>query len=588
MASTNVNYLCLGCMNMLPHPKAVCPNCGWSRQTNQGNATSQLEQGITLTNPTNGNRYLIGKAIGEGGFGIVYVAFDMTNNRKVAIKEYFPKQFVNRAHSGMVIPITDTQANRNFLDEQKRRFYQEAEKMYMFRDSPNVVNVLDYFETPKPEQNETDESKTNTAYIVMEFIEGQTLAQVLSRQPNERLPLQTVLANLKPIIDILERIHHTPYTDDDGVKHSGITHRDISPENIMYAADGTVKLLDFGAARVSEPGKPPTGIIKPGYAPKEQELVTGGEQGSWTDVYALAATIYRAITGQIPLRATDRIGTDSLVPPHAFGIEITSNEERVLLKGLALEAKDRYQSVSQFYNDFFAVPSEKVTPILNVSPFTKNGNTYTASITYNGDGMLTTNVGFINGNVLSVTSANENFNGVITASEGSNYLATSIPFRHDKPPDDIWRKIAWVIAIVALICALLILNKVKAHEIELSNIQEQIQNNEEQLENIRDFAADYGYASTSYYAEKAIVFVNRNSEARFWIYYSSLSGKGAAGGKIMDGSDVVSASWENDQPFNKEHKANYLVKSGNNSGYATIHFTNNENNDSFDVLVVVQ
>ena len=118
MPSVDVNQLCLGCMNILPHPQAVCPICNWSRQSSQNNA-SQLKQGITLTNPTNGNQYLIGKAVGNGGFGIVYVAFDLTNNRKVAIKEYFPIQFVDRDHSGKtIVPKDNNQTNRDFLVKQ--------------------------------------------------------------------------------------------------------------------------------------------------------------------------------------------------------------------------------------------------------------------------------------------------------------------------------------------------------------------------------------------------------------------------------------------------------------------------------------
>lgn len=513
MPLVDVNQLCLGCMNILPHPKAVCPICNWSRQSSQNNL-SQLKQGITLTNQANGNQYLIGKAVGNGGFGIVYVAFDLTNNRKVAIKEYFPIQFVSRDHSGKtIVPINNNETNRNFLAKQKRRFYQEAEKMQLFHDSPNVVNVLDYFEA------------NSTAYIVMEFIEGQTFEQVLkgppdNPRPGNRLPLNTVLPNLKPIIDILERIHHTPYTDDNGMQHTGITHRDISPENIMYASNGTVKLLDFGAARVSDPGYPPTGIIKPGYAPLEQQLSVPGldsAQGSWTDVYALAATIYRAITGQIPPNALIRSTSDSLIPPSAMGIQITPHEEQVLLKGLAVKYQDRYQSVSQFYNDLIMPPPPP--------PVNKHG-------------------------------------------------------------DDTLTKILWVIAAVAVIVAFLMLNKVKAHEIQLANVQEQIQNNEEKLDKYRDFVADYGYASTSYYSDKAIVFVKRNAETKVSIYCDLLSEDKHASMNNIDGKNLIELSWET--AFNKDNRANVIIKAGNAPGYSTIHFTNEVNNDSFDVLVVVQ
>ena len=300
----------------------------------------------------------------------------------------------------------------------------------------------------------------------------------------------------------------------------GITHRDISPENIMYAADGSVKLLDFGAARVSDPGDTPTGIIKPGYAPYEQQLAVPGPesaQGSWSDVYALAATIYCAITGQIPPNALIRSNADSLIPPSAMGVAITPKEEQVLMKGLAVKYPDRYQSVGQFYNDL-------------ISPG---------------------------------------------------------PIPPPPPPSNpVWKKIAWAVAIVAVIVALLMLNKVKAHEIDLANIQEQVQSNEDKLEKYRDFAADYGYASNSYYAEKAIVFVNKNSKGKVPIYCDLLSGELTASYKVIDGDNLIDTKWE--AQFNDEHKANVLIEAGNTTGYSTLHFTNEVNNDSFDVLVVVQ
>ena len=337
----NVNNLCLGCMNTLTNPRAACPHCGWSRRTSQ-NHLQQLPQGITLTNPTNGKQYLIGKTVGQGGFGIVYTAWDVAGNRKVAVKECFPSHFVTRDRSNTVVLNNDTQANRNFFDKQKRRFRQEAEKMQLFRDSNSVVNVFDFFDA------------NNTSYIVMEFIEGQTFEQVLSRVPNQRLTLQTVLSNFQHIINILERMHHTPWTDDNGKIHQGIIHRDISPENIMYASDGTVKLLDFGTARASDPSETLTIMLKHGYASHEQYLTAGAAamQGSWTDVYALAATIYRAITGERPPSAIDRWSNVATIKlPSAFGIQITPAQEQILLNGLALDYRNRYQSVTQFYND---------------------------------------------------------------------------------------------------------------------------------------------------------------------------------------------------------------------------------------------
>ena len=360
----------------------------------------------------------------------------------------------------------------------------------------------------------------------------------------------------------------------------------------MYAVDGSIKLLDFGAARVSDPGDRPTGIIKPGYAPLEQQLSEPGirsAQGSWTDVYALAATIYRAITGQIPPNALLRSTSDSLVPPSDMGIQIPQQKEQILLKGLAINYQDRYQSVSQFYNDLIVpiIDKPKSTPMLTISNFTKNGDIYTAFINYNGDGVVASSIGTINGNVLSVENSGGGFNGVITASEGLNSTAVPpISFVVPPMPEPIWKKIAWAFAIVTVIASFLLLNKVKANEIELSNIQKQVKSNEEKLEKYRNFAADYGYASLSYYADKAIIFINKNSEVKVPIYCDLLSEELKAFLNVIDGDSLISVKWES--AFNSEHKANIIISAGDKEGYSTIHFTNEVNNDAFDVLVVVQ
>lgn len=594
MASIDLNRLCLGCMNLLPQADATCPNCGWSKKLSQNNV-GQLEQGTHLKNPISGNEYLIGKTIGQGGFGIVYAAWDVTNNRKVAVKEYFPMQFVTRNRANTVLLTNDTQSNQDFFNRQKKRFRQEAEKMQMFNDSPNVVNVFDFFET------------NNTAYIIMEFIEGQTFMDVLRRMPDRRLPLQTVLSNLEPLADILERIHHTPWRDDNGVLQAGLIHRDISPENIMYPFDtsnGTIKLLDFGAARVSEmtssTGHKLTIIRKPGYAPYEQEIGSGPdtEQGSWTDVYAFAATIYHAITGILPPDSVARYSNDKIRLPSSFGIQITPEQERVLLKGLAVKPKDRYKSVRQFFNDLTSSVT-KAAPVLTVGEFTKNGDSYVAPVMYNGDGVLTSNIGYVNGGFLYITNAQAPFNGVVTASEGAIYSSASAPFAHndsgvvtpvvnDEKRDNLSVMFAWALAVVAVIVAVFSFGKINTRETELNDIRHQIEVDQAKLEKIQSFAADYGYASSSYYAKKAVVFVKKNSETKVEIYCDLLRGEDTYTSINADeAKNLVSVEWEDKFDLNT-HTANVIIKAGKKEGFATLKFTNTVNSDSFDVLVVVQ
>ena len=591
---TDLNSLCLGCMNVLPHPKAACPYCGWSRASGQNDA-DLLPQGTTLKNSSNGNEYLIGKKLGRGGFGVVYIAWDVNNDRRVAVKEYYPDQFVSRSHTRTVVPKNNDRTNELLFQKQKQRFLEEAQKMQLFEYSPNVVNVLDFFD------------ENDTSYIVMEYIEGQTFTQVLDRVPNKRMSYDSVVTNLKPIADILQRIHNTPWQDG-----SGIVHRDISPENIMYASDGTVKLLDFGAARVSDPGDRPTGIIKRGYSPYEQELSVPGpdaQQGTWTDVYAFAATIYRGVTGEVPPNALERSAQDTLVPPSQFGL--TPAQEQVLLKGLAVKRYDRYQTIDEFYGDLHKLIGQnngggqvnvnpggttilehnKTAPMLTVGQFNKNGNTYTAQINYNGDGSLSTSLGFINGNVLSVTNPDGNFNGFVTASEGTNFLPAQVNFvgpgEVKTPVNPLWQKIAWAVAAVTVIAALLFFNRLSSAQEELDGVQLLIQSNENQLERYQSFAADYGYASENYYADKPIVFLNKNSSTVVTITCTLLKKEDDHTVlSVIDGNDVVDANW--DQPFDKEKKSHVIIKSGDTAGFATIRFTNEVNSDSFDVLAVVQ
>lgn len=189
----------------------------------------------------------------------------------------------------------------------------------------------------------------------MEYIDGKTFSQVLDAIPDHRLTLIETVTNLKPIFQALKRMHDTIWFDDNGVQHTGIIHRDVSPENIMFAKDGTVKLMDFGAARnASMRGTQKlTGIIKAGYAPPEQFIGSGeaGAQGPWTDIYALAATIYRSVTGIRPQSSQQRQIHDDLQLPSSLKTDISPAKESVLLKGMALDYHCRYQTIEKFYHD---------------------------------------------------------------------------------------------------------------------------------------------------------------------------------------------------------------------------------------------
>ena len=280
-------------------------------------------------------RYTIEKVLGQGGFGITYLGMDELHKKKVAIKEFFPQGIVTRnIEYEDTVTVTLVGEKENY-DKGKERFLKEAQTMAMFSKDKGIVKALDFFEI------------NNTAYIVMEYLEGVTLKQYL--RENERIDAEDLVELLVPLIEALDEIHS-----------QGLIHRDISPDNIMVLPDGRIKLMDFGAARdYTEFGEKSLSIVlKPGYAPPEQ-YQTHGVQGPWTDIYALCATMYKCITGENPPDAIDRLVDDHLKKISAFGFTVSPQIEEAIIKGMSVAAKDRYQNVGDFCEDLYGGYEER-------------------------------------------------------------------------------------------------------------------------------------------------------------------------------------------------------------------------------------
>jgi serine/threonine protein kinase len=293
------------------------------------------------------NRYLIGKVIGVGGFGIVYIAWDNNLDIKVAVKEYLPKEYASRSNDHIsILPYTGGAKDEYSIGAEK--FLDEAKALAKFQDHPGIVTVHESFRT------------NNTAYMVMQYLDGLTLKEYLKRQPGEKMPFNMAVKAMIPIMDALKEVHKY-----------GFVHRDISPDNIFITKQKQIKLLDFGAARyaIGEHSKSLTSVLKHGYAPVEQ-YSSKGNQGPWSDVYAVAATIYRAVTGEVPLDAMERIQEDLIKSPKQLGVEIPIAGELALMKGLALKAVDRYTSVPEFQSALLenAVSNTQKTPIDVIEP----------------------------------------------------------------------------------------------------------------------------------------------------------------------------------------------------------------------------
>lgn len=282
------------------------------------NKVHQLAIGTMLE-----GRYLVGEVIGEGGFGITYAGEDTRLGMKIAIKEYYPVGIVNRNVSQSSDLMVTEGEEAVIFEKGKADFLTEAKALAQFVSESAVVYVRDYFEA------------NETAYIVMEYIDGMSLNQYLKQVG--RVSFEQALNMLEPVMEALGRIHQ-----------KGVIHRDISPANLMRLNDGSVKILDFGAARQYDVQREKglSVMLKPGYAPEEQYR-SNAPQGPWTDVYAMSATIYKMITGMVPEDAMNRIFQDDLKRPSSFGVVISPEQEEALLKGLAVVADDRYQNMLQ-------------------------------------------------------------------------------------------------------------------------------------------------------------------------------------------------------------------------------------------------
>ena len=263
---------------------------------------------------------------------------DELHEKPVAIKEFFPQGIVTRNIEYQDTVTVTFVGEKDNYEKGKERFLKEARTMAKFSKDKGIVKALDFFEI------------NNTAYIVMEYLEGVTLKQYL--RENKRIDAEDLVELLVPLIESLDEIHS-----------QGLIHRDISPDNIMVLPDGRIKLMDFGAARdYTEFGEKSLSIVlKPGYAPPEQ-YQTHGVQGPWTDIYALCATMYKCITGENPPDAIERVMDDHLKKISAFGIPVLPQIEEAIIKGMSVAANDRYQNVGDFCEDLYGGYEENSVP----------------------------------------------------------------------------------------------------------------------------------------------------------------------------------------------------------------------------------
>lgn len=289
------------------------------REESNNQACKELASGTLLCE----GKYVIDKKIGEGGFGITYKALQRGLNRTVCIKEYFLAGRCVRATHARTVCVQDS--SENMFEKYRQSFVKEA-KMVASLHHPNIVEVIDIFD------------ENNTSYMVMNYIEGESLLSIVNSRG--RLPYPEAVNYIAQVASAVGYIHD---------RH--ILHRDIKPDNIMITADYKAILIDFGSARDFEQDKTQvhTSILTPGYAPTEQ-YTSKSRKGSYTDIYAIGATMYFLLTGQPPLEAASRL-TESMAAPKELVPDIPDEANRTILKAMQIKAENRHQTIQDFMDD---------------------------------------------------------------------------------------------------------------------------------------------------------------------------------------------------------------------------------------------
>lgn len=316
MINISGKSLCENCFSEIT--SEPCPVCGYSPQDHISDPTV-LSSGSVLQ-----GRYAVGRVIGKGGFGVTYLAYDIKHDEKIAVKEYYPYGIALRNPESTIVSVSTEEA-ADIFKSGAEKFYDEARLVAAFNGNPSIVSVYDFF------------YENDTVYYTMEYLEGQTLKDYVEKNG---------VITSEQAVYIAEKISSALMT----AHSANILHRDVSPDNIMICSDGKVKLLDFGAARqvVANASQSLSVILKQGFAPLEQ-YQKKGRQGPWTDIYSLGATLYFALTKDIPDDPMTRFESDDEYSSNKYSIVQPLWE--IIRKATMLRIEDRYSNIFEFRSD---------------------------------------------------------------------------------------------------------------------------------------------------------------------------------------------------------------------------------------------
>lgn len=315
--------LCGNCFS--PMKGNTCKKCGYT-ESRSFSERDALPVGTKLN-----GRYIMGKILGKGGFGITYLAYDEVESRAVAVKEYYPEAAVRAEDDISVEPMTSYQTDEFYAGLE--RFFREADILRSFRESTDILGLYDVFRM------------NGTAYYAMEFYNGISLNSYISS--GKKLTEGQAVNIAEQLLHELSVIHK-----------GGILHRDVSPDNIMLCTDGRAALIDFGSARILAEGRRQnmSVILKDGFAPIEQ-YQRESDQGRWTDIYSLGMSLYYSITGKSPDNPIIRLDDDSALIKETD--KLSEDIKNILRKACAVRKEDRYSQADEMLED---IKSCSITP----------------------------------------------------------------------------------------------------------------------------------------------------------------------------------------------------------------------------------
>lgn len=321
----------MGCMSQIEDHLAACPYCGFNESAFR-QESYYLAPGTIV-----GGRYILGRVLSYGGHTISYLGMDAKANRKVIVKEYLPSDFSTRSEGEKEVTIYSGDGQIQF-ERGLTNFLNEANRIQHLQDPEGIARIYDCM------------AENDTGYVVSEYVEGQTLKEVLDS--GRKYSVNDAKVFMKKILRGLAEVHKL-----------NIVHCDISPETIMITNSGEIKLLDFGAARyvTTANSKSLSIILKRGYAPEEQYR-SRGVRGPWTDVYALGAVMYRMITGITPQESVERVLADELKEPSKLGVSIPENTENALMNALNIYQEERTPSAEAFLRELNSGSVKRVKP----------------------------------------------------------------------------------------------------------------------------------------------------------------------------------------------------------------------------------